>query len=399
MSALLDLVKKCEKCHANSFLMASSGPPTQQLSSEDCIFEDELKKLGLSGVELDTVLRRPKATRNAYLYNVQKYLTWFDKERESYISRHGDESVRNYCLYLTKNKFAPSSLWSMSSYVKDYLVAVFKCDRKGWHATTSFCKKENEGYEQKRAKALTVEELERFWSNETEGATNHGLLRKVLSIACHFAGDQSKEVVSLLQSEVSIEPQKKEVTFTTTRSKGNKMRQTHIIVSTNGCDKAAIFQKYITKVRESVENFDGPCRFYLQVEPKTGRFKFQPVGKNYITDVFKYIAAFNGYDPAYFTSHGGRAGSITTMVNNGAPLPLILDHSNLRSEHVYDRYVRGSEKRQREIASFLVPGASKEREKEAEPSSKKRKIVFKNCNFTNCKVGDTMVSENEENAE
>ena len=143
----------------------------------------------------------------------------------------------------------------MSSYVKEHLVLVFSCDRKGWHLTTSYCKKENEGYEPKQAKTLKVEELEKFWSDPEEHKTNVGLLRKVLSLACHFAGDRSKEVVSLQVSEVSIQLQKMEVMFTTARSKGNKMKQTHLIISDNGCDKSAIFQLYVTRVHETVLNF------------------------------------------------------------------------------------------------------------------------------------------------
>jgi len=377
--------------------MSSSGPPTQQVAAGECSVEDELKSLGLSGVALDTVLRKPQASRSSYILNVRQYLEWYENNREPYITCHGDESVRNYCLFLSKS-YQPSSLWSKSSYVKDHLAYVFGCDRKGWHATKSFCRKMNEGYEPKKAKALTVEDLEEFWSDDAEHLTNHGLLRKVLSIACHFAGDRSKEVVSLLKSEVTIELQRKEVSFTTSRSKGDKMKQSHLIISKNGCDKAALFQLYVTKVRESVQNFDGPCRFYLQVESKTGRFKNQPVGKNFITEVFKYIAAYAGKNPDQYTSHGGRAGSITTMVDNGAPLPLILDHANLKSEHVYNRYVRGSEKRQREIASFLVPkGPVSEPEVKGEPPVKKQKIVFQNCTFTNCKVGESLDSENEPN--
>ncbi len=120
-------------------------------------------------------------------------------------------------------------------------------------------------------------------------STYVGLLRKVLSIACHFAGDHSKEVVSLLNSDVL----KKEVTFTRTCSKGNKWRQSHLILSTNGCDKAALFPLYVTKVHESVAGFKVSC-FYLQVEARTGHFKNQPVGKNYLPDIFKFIALYHG---------------------------------------------------------------------------------------------------------
>ena len=286
---------------------------------------------------------------------------------------------------------------------KEYLSSVFGCDWKGWHLTTQFCKRSSNGFEPKQAKNLTIDELEAFWADEKESETNLGLLQKVISCSCHFAGDRSKEVISLLYSDVHVDLQKKEVKFCTQRSKGEKLSQWHLIISDNGCDKASLFQLYITKVRESVACFEGDHCFYLQVEAKTGCFKAQHVGKNYISEIFKYIAAYHGKDPAAYTSHGGRAGSISTMVDNGAPLPLIMDHANLRSEHVYKRYVRNSDKRQREIAEYLVPRKESGTVPKplemtsAESPAKKRKVVFKNCTFTNCKVSDISCHESEEN--
>ena len=92
------------------------------------------------------------------------------------------------------------------------------------------------------------------------------------------------------------------------------------------------------------------------------------------------------------------------MVNNGAPLPLIMDHANLQSEHVYKWYVRNSDKRQQEIAEYLVHQKKSgtapkplENLMPAESPSKRRKVVFKNCTFTNCKVSDISCHENDEN--
>ena len=62
--------------------MSSSGPPTQQVDAGECSIEDELKSLGLSGVPLDTVLRKPQATRSSYIMNVRQYLEWYENNRE-----------------------------------------------------------------------------------------------------------------------------------------------------------------------------------------------------------------------------------------------------------------------------------------------------------------------------
>jgi hypothetical protein len=54
---------------------------TQQVAAEETNIEDDLKKIGLSGVSLDTVLCKPNSTQTAYLYNVQKYLSWYEGKK------------------------------------------------------------------------------------------------------------------------------------------------------------------------------------------------------------------------------------------------------------------------------------------------------------------------------
>ena len=75
--------------------MASSPEPvlTQELSSEEANVMDILRDFGLSGVSLDIVMKKEKRTRAAYIYNVQKYLGWYQNLHEDYITKHGDESV------------------------------------------------------------------------------------------------------------------------------------------------------------------------------------------------------------------------------------------------------------------------------------------------------------------
>ena len=125
---------------------------TQSITASDNSVEVQLQNLGLNRVALDNILRKSKSTVSSYIYNVEKYLTWYEKKHEPFIERHGDESVQSYCLFLLNDGNQPSSLWSMTSHVKENLSSVFGCNQKGWHLTTQFCKRSSNGFEPKLAK-------------------------------------------------------------------------------------------------------------------------------------------------------------------------------------------------------------------------------------------------------
>jgi hypothetical protein len=78
----------------------------------------ELKKLEFSASSLETIKERKEVEIQKLLEHSLLYIAWYDKKDHEETS-HGDSSCRAFLRVLSK-KYAPSSCWTKSTYMKDY---------------------------------------------------------------------------------------------------------------------------------------------------------------------------------------------------------------------------------------------------------------------------------------
>ena len=170
-----------------------------------------------------------------------------------------------------------------------------------------------------------------------------------------FAGDRSCEIYGILNGQVIINKENSTVDITTQKRKRNQKELSHTILSTSRYNAAQIFLKYIESRDQTVEKDDQNARFLKQVCAKTGNFKNQNIGKNYITQCNQRIAEWAGKpDWKRYTGHGFRHAHATSMLENGASLQLVKVSGNWESEKSVNKYVHATKKFRTEAAEMIT---------------------------------------------
>jgi integrase len=336
---------------------------------------DEILALNLPAIAFEAILEREPKERKKFAMWANEYENWLQFKPESCES-HGDQSCRYFLKYLSKKEikngkkgYAPSSLWTISNYVKDYLNYKYNFPRKMYPLTDDFLKRKNRGYQPKKAEILTYFEYSQYWEDLKVEEDCRGLLIKCLMLAAYYAGDRSIETVYLEWQDVDIQEEKHGVVIRTVKVKGNRMPMMHVIPDTSRVSSVRIFKKYIKAVKETVMDIGPESRFWYHTDKGTGKFKGQNVGERFLTECTREIAKYHGKENwERFTSQGSRGASATTMLENRAPTKNILLHHNWQSEAVMDGYLRRSSVFLADNASFQSNGESLYDPKRAHPS-------------------------------
>ena len=216
-----------------------------------------------------------------------------------------------------------------------------------------FIKQKNSNYEPTQARFLPFEEYSKFWEEAPDDA-QHTLL-KVISLMGIFAGDRSCEIYCIENSNVKINEHNSTVEITSHKRKRNIKELSHTILSTEKYNAAKIFLHYLKLRDASVKMDPSNQRFLRQVCNKTGKFKNQNIGKNYISTCNQFIAKFLGHpDFKRYTGHGFRHAHATSMIENGASLELVKVSGNWESEKSVNKYVHATKKFRTEAAEMVV---------------------------------------------
>jgi len=210
------------------------------------------------------------------------YSEWFKTKRPNWIVDDGDMSCFEFLKTIEK-EFAPNTLWVKFHYLKNYLNLLVGLPLEGAHyrLVTEYLKKLQNGYEPKKAAIFSIwgkEGLGVYWGKKAE--TNHMLLFQVMSLAAVFAADRSIEVSITVMSDIKICKEERSVEITSKRAKGKRIRQRHIIPSTEEWDAVDIFERYIAAAHPQV---DLNNRFFRNVHAKSKNFYNSPTGKNHWT--------------------------------------------------------------------------------------------------------------------
>jgi integrase len=382
--------------------MAATMPVKETVEKETMM--KTLKEWGFPPNALEVVGERTDSEIKKLVDVGGWYRDWFaDLRDKTVVTGHGDDSCR-FFLKSLKPRFLPSTLWTNSTYAKDYISFRHGQDRKSYPNTTAFLKTNAKGYQGKKALFLTFSEWEEFWADPEQEKDLLGVLRKVLSLCGYYAADRSVETAYLLMKDVVLDLERRTVEIATVKRKGDKMRLLHTIVSTKKFDCVTIFEKYLAGL-ERLKLGPGD-RFFKQFDHKSKNLKKQNVGEKYLSTITIYVAEYwKKPNPEKYTSQGNRAACATTMFESGAPTEHIAKHGAWASKTVMDGYIRPSKRFRDTCAEFAsggkenvmygdenpdenVPKPAKKVKKSEEDAPEKNPCsfggVFSTCKFSNC---------------
>lgn len=193
----------------------------------------------------------------------------------------------------------------------------------------AFLKRQNDTYEPKKSKILSMENVQDFLENAPE--SNYLLMKVVLvfglSGACRRA-----ELCNLTINDIKDNGSMLVVTLNDTKTKKKRM-----FAVTSECNGYELYQKYARLRPKNVKH----VRFFLYY--KNSKCSCQPIGINTFATIPKKIAEFLKLsDPASYTGHCLRRTSATFLADNGGDIQMLKRHGGWSSDTVAEGYVEES---------------------------------------------------------
>ncbi|XP_045461278.1 uncharacterized protein LOC123671465 [Harmonia axyridis] len=280
-----------------------------------------------------------------YKKEYDKFLQWMEVNRMD--SKNTSETVMLAYFQEMSELYSPNSLWTKWSMLKLMMRIHDDIDGSKFHELEAFLKRKSKGYEPKKSKVFSREDIVKFLKNASD---QKYLLHKVVLIMGYFGGCRCQELLNMKINH--IEDRGSVMVVDIPESKTD-IRKRFTIVEENECSALSLVRKYML-LRPS-----GPERFFLTYRGK--RCSVQPVGKNTFGKIPSKIASFLELsNPEAFTGHCLRRTSATALVNAGANMTTLKRHGGWRSSTVAEGYLADSMELKNKTARMLA-GMSDER--------------------------------------
>lgn len=279
----------------------------------------------------------------------------YEKEYSRFIQWTNDNSVKTvnetvllaYFQELTAD-FSPNSLWTKFSMLrKELMVKKVVNSAKKFSQLEAYLKQRSKGYQPKKSKVLTREQVLTFLKNASDESF---LMIKVALVMGVFGACRRDELVKMKRSDVR--DMGEHILVNIPASKNDKPRS-FMVIEDNEMDALRLIRSYISR-RPLHETND---RFFLCL--RGGRCTAQPVGKNTIGAIPSKIATFLGLpDAKSYTGHCLRRTAATLHADAGGSVLNLKQLGGWKSSTVAEGYVDDSECSKRKNAR-LVSGVNK----------------------------------------
>lgn len=274
------------------------------------------------------------------------------------------------------NTKAPTTLWTMYSLVKKYLLLECNFDLGAAAAISDFLKTLNRHHKKKKASAFDRDQLFDFFRNAP--STGRDLVVKLVAITGYYGGLRSCELVALCWEDINFAQEGILVRISRSKTDQAGVGATKLLPKLSEEALCPVF--YFTKYKDHFSELTG--RLFRQFQ--AGKFIKSPLGKNMISSVPREIAHFLKLDnPNLYTGHALRVTSATTLADQGANIIELKRHGRWASSSIAEEYVRESKHARVETASKLS-GTSLTLKVSGEQKVSQQKgsgIAFANCVF------------------
>jgi len=272
------------------------------------------------------------------------------------------------------SSYSPSTLWQCYSCLNKYYSTY-----KSWQsfndipALKNFLKAIEKDSTRKQSLILSKEELFTFFNTAPNDGKN--LVRKAIAVVGYFGGLRCSEMLNLDFNDVTIDSENITIFIRFSKTDPNGQKKFYFTIPktvSDGCPYK-IVQDYITAVCKRTG------RFFQNFNFKSKQFVGQPMGRNTLSAVPKYIAAFLGLENAEkYTGHCLRRSSATALADSGATTVAMKRQFRWKSETVAQSYVGQSKIFKTDVANSL--GLSVGVSKCTSNSTSGEKVV----NISNC---------------
>lgn len=197
----------------------------------------------------------------------------------------------------------------------------------------AFLKRQNDGYEAKKSKILTMDNLIKFFSDAPDDTF---LLIKVALIFALHGACRRGELYKLNVEDIEDTGSILVITLHDTKTKKKRIF-TVTSDELNGINGIELFRKYFSMRPNHVNH----RKFFVYY--KSGKCTVQPVGINSFANMPKKIAEYLQLpNSSSYTGHCLRRTSATLLADSGADIQMLKRHGGWRSSTVAEGYVEDS---------------------------------------------------------
>lgn len=293
--------------------------------------EDDWIEEAAAAVRLETL---PAKSKKLYYKTYDQFIQWKNSKKLSKIN----EDVLLVYFNELAGKYAPTSLWSKWSMLRSVIENKHDIDIKRFGSLKGLLKRKNQGYQKKKAKVFTEDEISKFLN---EAPDRHYLAHKMvmvlgISAACRREEMYKLEISDFKETENAIIGKIRDAKFESSR--------TFVI-------EPPFLEIYKAYAQLRVPG-TGRTKFLMRFQG--GRCHDQVIGKEKIGKMPREIAEYlKLQDPHKYTGHSFRRTSTTIFSDAGASIFELQQLGGWKSEAVTKSYVNESIGNKRRINRVL----------------------------------------------
>jgi integrase len=306
-------------------------------------------------------------------YSYKRYVAMYESFRDH--AEHSEDLVLRF-LVQQKETMAATSLWTVFSHVKKYLLLECHIDFGKSQRITDFLKTLSRFHKKKKAPSFSREQMFEYLRR----ASNEGksLVSKLVLLAGFYGGMRCCELVNLTWNDIVFAEEGVLLIIRQSKTDRAGIGATKLLPSLEESSLSSSF--YYLLYKNAVADQSG--RLFLNFA--NGKFTKAPIGKNTIAAIPRKIAEFLGLEnPELYTGHSFRVSSATVLADGGASSITLKRHGRWTSDTVAESYLRDSKMVRKETALMLAGDSIKLDEKNTRSKATNfTSIVFKNCVFS-----------------
>ena len=308
-------------------------------------------------------------------YSYKRYVGLYEAYRAE--GQHSEDLLLRFLVKQSEGMVA-SSLWTVFSHIKKYLLLECSLDIGRAPRITEYLKTLSKFHKKRKAPSFTREEVFDYLRR----ATNVGkdLLNKVVLLAGFYGGMRCCELAALLWEDVAFAAEGVliKIRFSKTDRAGVGATKLLPALEDDAISAAFYFSLYRDAVADKTE------RLFRNFA--VGKFTRAPIGKNIISGMPRSIAQFLDLsNPESYTGHSFRVSSATVLADEGATSITLKRHGRWTSDSVAEGYLRESKQARKETAALLSGSTSLLASNQNSGNSNANTtnaIVFNNCAFS-----------------
>lgn len=251
----------------------------------------------------------PEKSRTVYFTEYDRFVSWRAEQDSKVVD---EDYVSRYFEHLS-TMFQPSSLWAKFSMLRATLIFKESIDISKFYKLKKFLKEKNEGFERKKSKVFTEEEIRKFMQ---EAPDKKYLIHKLVTIMGLLGACRRDEIYRMKYSD--MEENEKNVIVRVTEARTKKSRVFVI--------EHAYFDLYKKYVALRPRNASRPNFFLKYVD---GKIHNHVVGLQKIGTFPKEIATWLKLsEPNKYTGHSFRRSSKSILRRAGPKCVLDLHRQN-----------------------------------------------------------------------